>query len=206
MIDQIINQQQALSETVNFLDSASQPVAPAMKCHCSIVLGHLSNQLKSLSDNVICNITDTNKTRGFLFHNSTSFSFTPPDRDLLTMLDTRDYVHAAQIIKATNRPNYRYARYPVKSNLKLDTRRYHLEEYPNNLLLQYLTYGFLLSINDSLTLNNTQIRNHFLALSYTKAAKQYLDKEIELGAIMGPFKKGRPARFPLFSLPYKAQR
>ena len=143
MIDQMINQMQVLSETVNLQDTASQPVAPVMKHHYSVGLRHLPSHLNSMSDEVISDITDKTKTRGFLSHNSTSFFFIGPDRDPSTMLEIKDYVHAAQIIKETKLPNYRYARHPIKYNLKLDTWHHHLQDYLNQLCKEMQPWALL---------------------------------------------------------------
>ena len=93
----------------------------------------------------------------------------------------------AKAIRATGVPNYRQARFPIHSDLNLKAWAKYLQNYPDKRLLQYLTYGFPLSIQNPDDLNNTKVTNHYSALQYPEAIEQYLTKEKQLGAIIGPF-------------------
>ena len=88
----------------------------------------------------------------------------------------------AKIIQDTGLPNYKLARFPIKSGFNLPAWEHYLKDYPDQRLLQYLKFGFPLSLTDPEMLHN----NHFSALQYPTAVQEYLDKEKSLGAILGP--------------------
>ena len=54
-------------------------------------------------------------------------------------------------------------------------------------MIQYLTYGFPLSVVSSDLLSSTDSKNHHSALQFPAAIDKYLDKEVTLGAILGPY-------------------
>ena len=92
------------------------------------------------------------------------------------------------------------ARFPVHSNLNIDAWRRHLEGYHNKHLIQYLTFGFPLSLSNN-TSNNSNIVNHHSAINFESAVSDYIDNEIALGAILGPFDEigYPPSTVPPFS-------
>ena len=63
--------------------------------------------------------------------------------------------------------------------------RLEIGNYPNKKLLQYLAFGFPLSLNEPETLGNKAIKNHISALQYLEVVERYLAKELEAGAIIG---------------------
>ena len=90
----------------------------------------------------------------------------------------------ARAIEATSVPNYRIARFPVHLNLNINAWRHHLKGYHSKHLIQYLTFGFPLSLSNSSSPNSA---NHHSAIQFGSAVSDYLAKEIALGAILGPF-------------------
>ena len=54
-------------------------------------------------------------------------------------------------------------------------------------LIQYLTFGFPLSLSNSSSLSSSGIVNHHSAIQFESAIADYLSKEITLGAILGLF-------------------
>ena len=97
-----------------------------------------------------------------------------------------DYIAAAKIIKGTGLPNYRQARIPVISDLNIAAWEEYLVDYPDPFLLQYSKFGFPLA---DCRLSNTKVHNHFSANQHPDLVQDYLDKEIQLGAILGPVDK-----------------
>ena len=61
-----------------------------------------------------------------------------------------------------------------------------LQDYPDDRLIQYVRFGFPLSIHNRSELHNTDVCNHQSALQYPVDISKYLKKEIELGAMLGP--------------------
>ena len=92
----------------------------------------------------------------------------------------------AKIIQNTNLPNYKMARIPVSSSLNIEAWEQYLSDYPDKRVVQYLKFGFPLSLSDNNDLHNTDISNHASAIQYPEAVEEYLNKEISLGAILGP--------------------
>ena len=127
-----------------------------------------------------------NKTRGFLFQESGDFQFIGPDRDTIDIETINQCISIADIVRETNKPNYQQARFPLNSGLNLQAWDMYLQHDPHRIVLQYLKFGFPLSIEDTDALNNTAVSNHFSALQYPLAVQQYLDKEIAHGAMIGP--------------------
>ena len=120
------------------------------------------------------------------FNFPTSFQFIGPDRDLVQIDLVQKCLEVADIILGTGLPNYKMAHIPIKSGLHLRAWEEQLLDYPDQRLLQYLTFGFPLSINKSQKLNNQNITNHFSACQFPDAVIDYLHKEIKECAIVGP--------------------
>ena len=105
---------------------------------------------------------------------------------MVEITDIQQCVNIAQQIRSTGKPNYIEARYPLKSGLNLEAWNRLLFDYPDRKLLQYLTFGFPLSLSEPETLGNKVFKNHISALQYPEAVDRYLAKELEAGAIIGP--------------------
>ena len=112
--------------------------------------------------------------------------FIGPDREPVQITNTQQYLRMAEIIKQTGLPNYRAARLPIKLGLNIEAWEKHLKDYPDKHLIQYLKFGFPLSIKDAYTLKNTSISNHLSAIAFPQQVSAYLHKEISLGAMLGP--------------------
>ena len=127
-----------------------------------------------------------NKSHGHLTFKAEHFEFIGPDRKPMEVNNIHEYLKIAQAIKSTGVPNYKLARIPIKSDLNLDAWEYHLQDYPDKRVLQYLKFGFPLSLKNSDQLSNTEVINHYSALQYPDHVQQYIDKEMNLGAMLGP--------------------
>ena len=138
------------------------------------------------NSNAVTDFNDKNKTKGFLSLEDTNFEFIGPDRDLFEYKSIDQVIKIAEIIKETGLPNYKQAIFSIKSNLNLPAWEKYLADYPDKRILQYLKFGFPLSLTDPDVIHNQVVDNHFSALQYPVAIQQYLDKEIEFGAILGP--------------------
>ena len=115
------------------------------------------------------------------------FEFVGPDRDIPSPLSLSDYISMAIAICSTGLPNYRQSRLPVHSNLNIEAWERLLINFPNTRLLDYLSFCFPLSLFNHESLGNREVANHFSALQHPKAVTEYLHKEADLGAILGPF-------------------
>ena len=126
------------------------------------------------------------KRRGFLLLQSGSFNFVGPDRLPITIDSVDKCIAIANIIRETGKPNYQQARIPLNSGLNIHKWEKYLADYPFQKLLQYLKFGFPLSIVNPDSITNKTITNHFSALQYPNQVTEYLKSEKAKGAILGP--------------------
>ena len=79
-----------------------------------------------------------------------------------------------------------------------------LIDYPNQRLLQYLNFGFPLSIQKDDTLACRHIENHFSACQFPNIVTSYLHEEIKERPIVGPVSEADHPAFhcsPLLTRP-----
>ena len=145
---------------------------------------HPQEDIRARVDN---NCTD--KVRSFLNHSEANFTFIGPDREPVLISDINQCVTIAKLIQETGKPNYALARIPLKSDLNIDAWQNYLGDYHDQYLIQYLKFGFPLSLSDPDSLNRTHIDKHASSLQYPRAIEQYLDKECRAGAMIGPFRE-----------------
>ena len=126
------------------------------------------------------------KKVGYLTQVNTEFSFIGPDREPVELDSVDTLLRVADIIKDSGQPNYKFARIPIKSGLKVGAWEKYLRDYSYKRVLQYIKIGFPLSLINPDELNNVQITNHFSACQYPHQVQEYIDKEVGLGAILGP--------------------
>ena len=127
------------------------------------------------------------KITGFLNHKVADFTFIGPNRQIQKTNDIEAYMNMAKAISDSGVPNYRCARFPLHSGLNIQAWDHYLRDYHDKFLIQYLTYGFPLSAVDRNLSCNTVITNHYSALQFPDAIDEYLQKEVGLGAILGPY-------------------
>ena len=152
--------------------------------NCDIV-----DSVRHLNNASILDVNITRKNRAFLATTVKQFEFIGLDRCPQKFESVSDYIAAAQIIKDTGLPNYRQARIPVISDLNIAAWEEYLADYPDPFLLQYIKFGFPLSLIADCRLSDTQVHNHFSANQHPDSVQDDLDKEIQLGAILGPVDK-----------------
>ena len=100
--------------------------------------------------------------------------------------------------------NFVQARIPVVSGLNLEARECALADYPDKFLIQYIKFGFPLSITSPDNLHVSDIQNHASAINFPEHIQEYLDKECVLCAMLGPVETVNSPHFhssPLFSRP-----
>ena len=84
----------------------------------------------------------------------------------------------ADTIRSTGLPNYKAARIPIKSDLNVDAWEIHLKDYLNKRILQYIKFGFPLSLTKASELCNKEVTNHYSACQYPEEVHKYIDKEV----------------------------
>ena len=107
----------------------------------------------------------------------------------LCCIDQVQWAFEADITVAqSNCPNYQGARIKVPTDLKIDNWRALCANFEDQLILEYLEYGFPLCI-DKQTLNyNTDVHNHPSATQFPSDIDAYFEKEVKHKALVGPCK------------------
>ena len=132
---------------------------------------------------------DTNyasKEWGYISLQPTEFKFIGPDRPGIDPRNVDQYLHLAKIVEESGVPNYRQVRVPIKSGINVNAWRRHLCDYKDHVIIQYLQYGFPLSIKNPDSLHEQNSKKHFSAIHHNQAVSSYLTKERQHGAILGP--------------------
>ena len=105
----------------------------------------------------------------------------------LDMSDSDAYLAAVSDILASGLPNYRGWRIPLPSVFNWKYIEKHIGSYHDGRLIDYLKFGFPLSIQDRSNIKNHATKNHHSAISYSHKIDSFLEKELQEGAIFGPF-------------------
>ena len=98
---------------------------------------------------------------------------------------------AHTIVAATKCPNYRVARIKVPTELNIGNWRAICGNFQDQILLDYLEYGFPLCVDRNNFIHNASVANHPSATQFPHDVDIYFEKELKHKAIVGP----RPA-FP----------
>ena len=92
-----------------------------------------------------------------MVHQSTCFEFIGPDREPVDLSNVQEFLEIAHIINDTGTSNYKQARIPIKSGLNIEAWEENQRNYPDTRLLQYLRFGFPLSITKGEKLNGGEV-------------------------------------------------
>ena len=126
------------------------------------------------------------KNIGYLAQENTDFDFIGPDRQPVAITTLPQLLTIADTIRSTGFPNYKVARIPIKSDLNVEAWEYHLKDYSDKQILQYIKFGFPLSLTNANELGNKEVTNHYSACQYPQEVQKYIDKEKSFGT--GPVK------------------
>ena len=148
---------------------------------------HCPGNTNQCTDNRTCSdFNYPDKKIGFLNLEATDFSFIGPDREVVKLDSSDKLIKTADTILSTGVPNYQAARIPIESGLNVQAWEHYLCDYADKRLLQYIRFGFPLSLINSYELCNKEAINHFSAIQYPDHVLEYLNKEKALGALLGP--------------------
>ena len=186
IIDSLIESQgtaDIIDQTVNTnLTGQAKDIPPKIYNPPQVHTDHRSN--KKLHKD----INYPNKTWGYISLQPTAFEFIGPDRPGIDPRNTSQYIHLAKVIHESGVPNYRQVRVPITSGINVEAWKRHRYDYKDQLIIQYLQFGFPLSIKEPDSLCKQNPKNHFSAIQHSKAISDYLTKEGNFGAILGPIK------------------
>ena len=161
------------------IDATDTPLVP----YCiTALLGDDTTKLSQVDHDAYI----PSKTVGFLSHKNKEFEFIGPDRPPVCINSVDKCIEIANIIRDTGVPNYKMACVPITSNLNVDAWERVLSAYPDKHLLQYIKFGFPLSISHPNYLTNNKVVNHYSAIQYPDAIVKYIAKEQSFGTSLGP--------------------
>ena len=89
-------------------------------------------------------------------------------------------------IKASGLPNYKGCRLHIPSVLNFDYLEQELAQYHDKLVVELLKFGFPVD-HDGSTGSHIVPRNHVGACKFKSQVMKQLQKEVEIGACIGPF-------------------
>ena len=122
--------------------------------------------------------------------------YTIPKLDNLEVGETIPFESTATWLnKITNKvrsyqlPNYKGARIPLVSDLKVHNWRYLMKNYDYKVLAEYIQFGFPLAIDYAKFSYNDNVSNHFSARCREKGVDGYFEVQTSKNAILGPFDK-----------------
>ena len=96
-------------------------------------------------------------------------------------------VSLAMQVKRQGYPNVYGARIPVQSGWNLNKFGHLLRNYHDNKIIEFLRYGWPANRLPQAPSPSVTTQNHLSAREYPDAINQYIEKELRLGAMFGPF-------------------
>ena len=93
---------------------------------------------------------------------------------------------AHSIVAASGLPNYQCSRIKVPTELKINNWRALCGNYKDQVLLDYLEYGFPLCVDKQALAYITNVTNYSSAEQYPHDMSSYFQKELKHKAIVGP--------------------
>ena len=119
-----------------------------------------------------------------------------------------DMVRLHERVFASGLPNYKGLRIPLPSKLNIAQWRSSLQDYHDNVIVDYLEFGWPVGYDyGKYGFPVSQLRNHSGAINYPNELDIYLEAELARHSIAGPFLSppfsGRIAISPLNSVPKK---
>ena len=105
---------------------------------------------------------------------------------LATLSDIDHAIETQKLVRRSGVHNFEGCRIPVRSKLNIPFLRSELAGYHDSQLIEFLEFGFPLGTVGQ-PLSNSPGKNHGGALSFPKSIDNYIQKELDKNAIIGPF-------------------
>ena len=161
-----------------------------------------SDEVKNVIDEK-CSMNVVSKKRSKTRKDVVVPSTTP---NSVTFVTPSVLVELFETVYKSGRPNFRGCRIPLPGNkFNIPLWRELLHDYPDNIVCDFLEFGFPLDFDTSVNLRTDERRNHKGAREYPDFINQYLRNEIKRARIAGPFRDNpfsRPIMVsPLNSVP-----
>ena len=124
---------------------------------------------------------------GIAFSTSKTWSYIKQRGQLHNSCSIGDYLRVVSQVTHSGVPNYKGCRIALGSNFNLKLWEAKLRHYEDKQLVNLLRFGFPLGIIDRTPLARKHIENHTSAREYTPQVKDFIRKELNFGALLGPF-------------------
>ena len=127
----------------------------------------------------------------------------PVFNSLYDSFDSYKYklVELFERIHKSNVPNYECCRIPIPYNrLNISLWRKVLHDYDDQIICDFLEFGFPLDFDKSVQLHTDERRNHKGARDYQEYVSEYIRKEVSECRIAGPF-SNNPFSVPIMVSP-----
>ena len=126
-----------------------------------------------------------NRNVGFVSSNTDLVN--APKKSPVDMNDMQAYLKVASAVLTSGVPNYKDVWVPLISIFDLKYIEANIQGYHDKALLDYLTFGFSLSIDNKQSIRNNASDNHSSANASPTEVREYIQSEITLGSLVGPF-------------------
>ena len=112
----------------------------------------------------------------------------PPHDEMRDDVVLSEHVQLHNQIYPSRCHNYKHSRIPLKSNLNIPLWRKHLHDYSDNIICDYLEFGWPVGYQYEVygfPVSNS--RSHRGAMSFPAELDKYLAEERSRGSVAGPF-------------------
>ena len=147
--------------------------------------GHQESWSPECNENNIKALFDENL--GFVTEN-TDLSNLPCDSPV-NMNDPIEYLRVVDLILASGLPNYKSVRIPLPSGFNWDYIEQQIQDYHDKIILDYIKFGFPLSIHPDCPIRSNATDNHSSAKAYRDEVMQFIQEELDHDALLGPFEQ-----------------
>ena len=174
----------------NCMIYSSEVAVPSITCtydNTSVSIrpnGGFPDKARFQSSGIPPNVRDfnyPNKVVSYLAQESTEFEFIGPDRCPMAITTLPQLLDIADIIRDTGLPNYQGARIPIISGLNVKAWESHLQGYSDKRILQYIKFGFPLSLMGAENYITKRLLTIIQLASILKKYKSTLTKKLHLG-------------------------
>ena len=181
-----LDSKQTNTPKVNITDSSVETCAIEDKYVAGLVRRKIPFTVVQQAQNCMDYVNSCAQNRGkfgfvpltpLLLYDSTVVVASPPCMDVLK---------AHTLVKESNTCNFMKCRIPVKSQLKPNRWRFHLQDYWDRQLPDLIEFGFPLDFNHACHLISTE-ENHKSALEFRGDVNAYITEELKHNALLGPF-------------------
>ena len=97
----------------------------------------------------------------------------------------RRMIRTINRVSNSGKHNYEDCRIPVKSQLNIEAFKWHLINYHDSLVTEFLEFGWPINC-EGLVGDRTKVSNHRGATEFPGDVDKFLEEEIELGRVVGP--------------------